>query len=148
MRFAPLLALALGGCYPLGVRPLTDEERPRVRLMSEAIAEHARSTDDPVHREVSREVERAVAEDRIEVFLETLGSPRGGQCDGLVVLGRVYLHASLLESRPPNGKLYSTLRLYHEGVHLTQSTCALLFTPGRAEAEAVASTLRFYQERD
>jgi hypothetical protein len=146
-RWAILPAVFLCGCYPLGVRPLTEDERSRVRLMSAAIEEHARSTEDPVHREVSRRVVQAVQEDRVEVFRDTLGAPHGGHCDGLVVLGRVYLHASLLGEKPPNGKLYSTLRLYHEGVHLTQSICLLFFLPGRAEAEAAASTLRFFQER-
>jgi hypothetical protein len=146
-RWAIVPAVFLCGCYPLGVRPLTDDERGRVRMMSAAIEEHVRATDDPVHREVARAVDRAVQQDRVEVFKDTLGAPHGGHCDGLVVLGRVYLHASLLGETPPNGKLYSTLRLYHEGVHLTQSSCLLFFQPGRAEQEAAAATLRFFQER-
>jgi hypothetical protein len=43
-RWLIVSTLVLAGCYPLGVRPLTDDERCRVRRMSAAIEEHARAT--------------------------------------------------------------------------------------------------------
>lgn len=141
LRFLPVLALA--GCWPHETRRLTEPEERLVDRMIEEIAEHARRTADPVDRSVLRAVEEARREGRISVFEDGVRSD-GQAKQGAVVLGHLYLHSSLLADPERAGdRPYALMMLYHEGVHLTQSSCALVFTPEVAEQEAETGMRRF-----
>ncbi len=140
VRLASVLGAGLmAGCWPHETRPLTESEARRVDRMCEAIAEHARRTDDPVDRAVSAAVEAARRDGRIAAF-EDGQRPDGESKQGAVVCGRLYLHFSILDDEDSPSAL---MMLYHEGVHLTQSSCALIFSPRSAEDEAEERMRRF-----
>ena len=110
------------------------------------ISEHARRSQDPLQLSVSRAIERALAMDRVGAFEDTTKLPSGGDWHGAVMLGRLYLHASILNGRDSlEGPYcpYPLEMLYHEGVHLTQPCLSLIFAPDSSEDEAQAEARRF-----
>lgn len=146
VRFAGIIAAGfLAGCWPHETRPLTESEERWVERMCEAIAGHAERTKDPVDRAVSKAVDEAHRDGRISAFEDSRG-PGGYSKQGAVVCGRLYLHSSILDGKERLDVAtcpYGLLMLYHEGVHLTQSMCALLMAPASCEEEAEDEMRRF-----
>ena len=145
----PVVAGSLAGCcWPYETRPLTEPESRVVDRLCGMIADHARRSEHPDDLAVSQAIEAARREGRILAF-EDDRRPRGDRKHGAVVMGRLYLHESLLDGGDSlRGRRcpYPLMMLYHEGVHLTQSTCLLIFSPGAAEHRAERESYRFAKE--
>ena len=124
---------------------MTDRESALVARMGSMISEHARRSNDPIELAVSGAIGEAMASGRVAAFEDkTLWS--GSARHGAVVLGRLYLHASILdgaESLDVPYCPYPLEMLYHEGVHLTQSCVSLVFAAEASENGAREETKRF-----
>lgn len=145
-RLAWVLAAGiLVGCWPHETRPLTEDEARIVDRMCEAIADHARQSQDPMDEAISQAVDEVRSEGRIFAFEDERRSS-GELKQGAVVCGRLYLHSRILagsDRMKTRDCPFPLKLLYHEGVHLTQSSCLLVFSPAHAEQEAEEKAYRF-----
>jgi hypothetical protein len=151
IRFPALLAAGaatLSGCFPYESRVLTERESLAIERMCSLIRKAAKEAQSAAVREVGDALSRAHRDGNILVFD---GEQNRTNKDGFTARSTVYLRESLLQDAedPADG----LLNLFHEGVHLTQSWCGLVFAPDGAEREADRATrvfadyLRLYGRR-
>lgn len=138
-----VFSAAISGCYPHKTRPLNDREVPIIERMSAMIKEVAAKTDDATVKTVEETLSAVVRNGKVRVYSDEPSQP--GE-SAITVMGRVYLHENLLVD---DGRTYTDSyefaleMFFHEGVHLTQSYCTLVFSPKRSEAEADEKTYTF-----